>query len=82
VGLVVQKTALGQIISEYFGSPANHLSTNLSIIILSRDGHNRPISGRSAEWTNWTPPPLYQFKKKKYLFIGILIWSYFGTSFF
>jgi hypothetical protein len=31
-------------------SSANH-STNFSIIIITRDWHNRPISGRSAEWT-------------------------------
>jgi hypothetical protein len=35
-------------------SPANH-STNLSIIIITRGWHNRPISSRSAEWTQ-TPP--------------------------
>jgi hypothetical protein len=31
-------------------SPANH-STNFSIIIITRGWQNRPISGRSAEWT-------------------------------
>jgi hypothetical protein len=31
-------------------SPASH-STNFSIIINTRGCHNRPISGRSAEWT-------------------------------
>jgi hypothetical protein len=31
-------------------SPVNH-STNFSIIIITRGWHNRPISGRSAEWT-------------------------------
>jgi hypothetical protein len=31
-------------------SPANH-STNFSIIIITRDWYNRPISGRRAEWT-------------------------------
>jgi hypothetical protein len=30
--------------------PANH-STNFSIIIITRGGHNRPIGGRSAEST-------------------------------
>jgi hypothetical protein len=31
-------------------SPANH-STNFSIITITRGWHNRPISGRSTEWT-------------------------------
>jgi hypothetical protein len=45
-------------------STANH-STNLSIIIITRSGHNRPICGRSAERTQLdsTPPQLYQLKK-------------------
>jgi hypothetical protein len=33
-------------------SPANHHSTNFSIIIIIRDWHNRPTDGRSAEWTH------------------------------
>jgi hypothetical protein len=32
-------------------SPANHHSTNFSIIIIIRGWHNMPICGRSAEWT-------------------------------
>jgi hypothetical protein len=32
-------------------SPANHHSTNFFIIIITRGWHNRPISGRSAEWS-------------------------------
>jgi hypothetical protein len=40
-------------------SPANHHSSNFSIIIITRGWHNRPIGGRSAEWTKLdsTPPP-------------------------
>jgi hypothetical protein len=34
VGFVVDKVALGQVFSEYFGSPANPHSTNCSIIII------------------------------------------------
>jgi hypothetical protein len=49
---VVDKAALGQVFSEYFGSPANH-STNFSIIIFTRGWQKRPISGRSAEWTQF-----------------------------
>jgi hypothetical protein len=56
------KAALGQVFSEYFGSPANH-STNVSFIIISRGWHNRPIGGRSAEWTQLNSTPPYQFKK-------------------
>jgi hypothetical protein len=63
VGFVVVKAALGQVFSVYFGFPANH-STNFSIII-TRGWHNRPIGGRSAEWTQLdSTPPLYQLKKK------------------
>jgi hypothetical protein len=47
---MVDKAALGQGFSEYIGSPATHF-TNFSIIIITRGWHNRPISGRSAEWT-------------------------------
>jgi hypothetical protein len=41
-------------------SPANH-STNFSIIMITRGWHNRPIGGRSAEWTQMdsNPPPQY-----------------------
>jgi hypothetical protein len=46
-------------------SPANHHSTNFSIIIITQGWHNRPIGGRTARWTqsDSTPPPLYQLKK-------------------
>jgi hypothetical protein len=58
-GVVVDKAALGQVFSEY---PARHHSTNFSIIIITRGWHNRPIGGRSAEWTQLdSTPPLYQF---------------------
>jgi hypothetical protein len=41
--------------------PVNH-STNFSNIIITRGWHNRPIDGRSAEWTQLVSmPPLYQF---------------------
>jgi hypothetical protein len=46
-------------------SPANH-STDFSSIILTRGWHNRPLSGRSVEWTFIPPPPppTMQIKKK------------------
>jgi hypothetical protein len=37
-------------------SPANH-ATNFSIIIITRGWHNRPIDGRSAEWTQLDSTP-------------------------
>jgi hypothetical protein len=64
VGFVVDKAALEQVFSEYFGFPANH-STNFSIIIITRGWHNRPISGRSAEWTQLDFTPHYTNLKKK-----------------
>jgi hypothetical protein len=42
VGIVVDKAALGQLFSEYFGFPANR-STDFSIIIITRGWHNRPL---------------------------------------
>jgi hypothetical protein len=41
-------------------SLTNHNSTSFSIIMITRGWHNRPISGRSAEWTQFdsTFPPL------------------------
>jgi hypothetical protein len=44
-------------------SLANHHSTNFSIII-TRDWHNGPISGRSAEWTQLDSTPHYTNLKK------------------
>jgi hypothetical protein len=38
-------------------SPRNHHSINFSIIIITRGWHNRPISGRSAEWTQLDTTP-------------------------
>jgi hypothetical protein len=46
-------------------SPANHHSTNFSIII-TRGWHNTPIGGRSAEWTQMDPLPNYTTLKKIY----------------
>jgi hypothetical protein len=63
VGFVVDKAALGQVFSEYFGFPANHHSTNFSIIIITRGWHNRPVGGRSAQRTQLDSTPPYQLKK-------------------
>jgi hypothetical protein len=45
-------------------SPANHHPTNFSIIIITRGWHNRPNSGRSAEWTQLDSTPHYTNLKK------------------
>jgi hypothetical protein len=55
---VVDKAALGQVFFEYFGFPCQ-LFTNFSIIIIDRGWHNRPIGGRSAEWTQLDSTPNY-----------------------
>jgi hypothetical protein len=62
VGFVVDKAALGQVFSEYFGSPANY-STIFSIIIITRGWYNRPRGGRSAEWTQRDSTPTIPIKK-------------------
>jgi hypothetical protein len=59
VGFVVDETALGQVFFEYFGSPANHHSTSFSNITITQGWHNRPIGGRSAEWTQLNSAPYY-----------------------
>jgi hypothetical protein len=59
VGFAVDKVALRQVFSEYFGFPCRSFHQLLSIIIITQGWHNRPINGRSAEWTQLdsTPPP-------------------------
>jgi hypothetical protein len=59
VGFVVDKVALRQVFSEYFGSPASHLSINFSIIIITWGWHNMSIGGRSDEWTQLDSTPHY-----------------------
>jgi hypothetical protein len=56
-------------------SPANHHSTNFSIIIITRGWYNRPLGGRSAEWTQLDSTPTIQFKK---LILGLLRGSVIG----
>jgi hypothetical protein len=65
VGFVVDKAALGQVFSEYFSFPCQSFHTNFSIIIITRGWHNRPINGRSAEWTQLDFIPDYTNLKKK-----------------
>jgi hypothetical protein len=55
-------------------SPANLHSTKFSIIIITRGWHSRPISGRSTEWAQLTPPPTIEIKKNCFLYDGIFIY--------
>jgi hypothetical protein len=81
VGFVVDKAALGQVFSSTSVSPANH-STNFSIIIITRGWHNRPISGRSAEWTQLDSTHHYtNLKRKRYLPKSNLCDSYYIALF-
>jgi hypothetical protein len=65
VEFVVDKVALGQVFSEYFGFPCQFHSTKFSIIIITRGRYKRPFSGRRAEWTQLgLHPPLCELKKK------------------
>jgi hypothetical protein len=69
VGFVVDKVALEQVFSEYFGSSANLHFTNLSIIIITQGNYNRPFSGRGAEWIQFG---LYANLKKNCVLFTLL----------
>jgi hypothetical protein len=58
VGFVVDKAVLGQVFSEYFGFPCQLFHQFFSIVIITRGWHNRPIGGRSAEWTLDSTPTI------------------------
>jgi hypothetical protein len=62
VGFVVDKAALGQVFTEYFGAPTNHYSTNFSIIVITRGWHIRPIGGLTAERSQLDSIPHYSKK--------------------
>jgi hypothetical protein len=49
MGFVVDKVALGQVFSEYFGFPCQSSFHQFSIITITRGRYNRPFSGRCAE---------------------------------
>jgi hypothetical protein len=60
VGFVVDKAALGQVFSEYFDFPCqSSFHQFFFFIIITRGWHNRPIGGRSAEWTQLDSTPQY-----------------------
>jgi hypothetical protein len=56
--------------------PANHHSTNFSIIIITRGWHNEPICGRSAEWNQLDSTPHYT-NLINYLLGGTPYWDKF-----
>jgi hypothetical protein len=62
-GFVVDKAHWGRFYPSTSVSPANH-STNFSIITITRGWHNRPVGGRSAEWTQLDSSPHYTNLKK------------------
>jgi hypothetical protein len=51
VGFVVDKVALRQVFSEYFGFPCQSSFHQIHILIISRGRYNRSIGARRAEWT-------------------------------
>jgi hypothetical protein len=58
VEFVVDIAALGQVFSEYFGFPCQ--SFHKFLHHHNHPGwHNRPFSGRSAEWSQLDPTPHY-----------------------
>jgi hypothetical protein len=82
VGFVVDKAALGQVFSEYFGFPCqSSFHQFFSIIIITRGWHNRPIGGRSAEWTQLDSNPTIRIKKNRLSFaLGSPLYSYFTEA--
>jgi hypothetical protein len=70
----VEKVALGQVFSKYFGFPCQFSFHRLPliiiiiiIIIIIRGWYNRPNSGRLTEWTQSHRSPR---NKKKYEVLG------------
>jgi hypothetical protein len=78
VGFVVDKAALGQVFSEYFGFPCQSFHRFFHYHN-HPGGHNMPLSGRSVEWTLIPPPTMQKVKryvileseKKKRVFLDI-----------
>jgi hypothetical protein len=59
VRFVVDKAALGQVISEYFGFPCQLSLHQFLQHHNHSEWHKRPIGGHSAEWTQLDSTPLY-----------------------
>jgi hypothetical protein len=63
VGVCCGQSGTGAGFPRILRFPLPVIPHKFSIIIITRGWHNRPISGRSAEWTQLgSIPPLYQFK--------------------
>jgi hypothetical protein len=58
VAIVVDKAALAQVFSEYFGLPYKS-AFHQFLHHITRGWHNRPIGGRSAEWNQLDTTPHY-----------------------
>jgi hypothetical protein len=79
VGFVVDKAALGQVFSEYFGFPCQSFP-RFPIIIITRGWHNRPLSGRSVEWTLIPPPNMQIINNNTSYYYPVTIWHPNTTS--
>jgi hypothetical protein len=55
----MDKVALGQVFSEYFGYPANLHSTKFFIIIITRGRYNRPVVAVVPSGPNMDSTPHY-----------------------
>jgi hypothetical protein len=62
VGFVVDKVALGQVFSEYFGFTTNLHSTKFSIITLTRGKYSRPVVADVPSGPNMDSTPLCELK--------------------
>jgi hypothetical protein len=61
VGFVVDKVALGQVFSEYFGSPANLHSTNFSTITIT---YHPGLVQQASKWPQYPKSHPMNLKKK------------------
>jgi hypothetical protein len=66
--ILVDRAALGQVFSEYFGFSCESSFHQFLHHHNTRGWHNRPIGGRSAEWTQLDSTPHYTKLKTKYFF--------------
>jgi hypothetical protein len=65
VGFVVDKMALGQVFSEYFGFPCqSSFHRKFSILTITRGRYNRTVNGRGVEWTQFGLHPRLCANKK------------------
>jgi hypothetical protein len=61
---VVDNAALGHVFPNTSVSLVNR-PTNFSIIIITGGWHNKPISGRSADWTQLDSTPHHPYPLRK-----------------